>query len=214
MKKYLLIFIFVIPFCFAIASATEEALSDLSYHDLETKGVALFLEKKYDKANLFFNEMLKRQNLKGNPSPKELGIVYYSLGKVAQGKNELNKAILFFEKAAAFYKKQNIHDKIEADLYFYMSVAYYQNKKKEKALQYSKQAVILAKTAYGIQNKFTASHMVGYAIMLYKMQQINKAVEVLKKAHKIFIYSKEKRAAQRVAKLLKKWTSKQDGKSM
>lgn len=186
----------------------RKTLSDSSYQELETKGVALFLEKKYDKANLFFNEMLKRQNLKANPSPKELGVIYYSLGKVLQGKNELSKAIIFFEKAAAFYKKQHIHDKIEADLYFYMAIAYYQNENKNKALQYSKQAVILAKAAYGSNDTLTASHMVSYAIILYNMKQKKKAIEVLEKAHKILSFSKkEKRAAQRVAKLLKKWTS-------
>ncbi len=185
-----------------------ESLSNLSYSELETKGVAFFLEKKYDKANLFFNEMLKRQNLKENPSPGELGMVYYCLGKVSQGKNELNKAILFFEKAIVFYKKQTVHDKIEVSLYFSIAIVYYQNKEKERALKYSKTAITLAMTAYGSNATFTASCMVSHAIILYNMKHKKKAVEFLKRAHKILISSqKEEKAAKRIAKLLKKWTS-------
>ena len=209
MRKKIFILLLIASSSLIMALTPQDSLSELSYHDLETRGVAFFLEKKYDKANLFFNEMLKRQNSKENPSKKELGVIYYSLGRIAQGENELNKAILLFEKAANFYKKQTIHDKIEADLYFYMAVAYYQNKKKEKALECSKKAIILSERTYGPNASFTASCMVSYAIMLYNMKYQDKAIEVLKKAHKIYALSeKEKRAAERIAKLLKKWTSK------
>lgn len=186
----------------------KEHLRNMSYHELETKGVALFLEKKYDKAKMFFNEMLRRQNLKEDSSKKELGVIYYSFGRIAQSEKNLSQAIIFFEKAIRFYDEQPFHDKVEADLYFYLAVACYNNKENEKALKYSKNAIALSKAAYGSDATFTASCMVSYAMMLHNNKQRYEAIEILKKAHDIFTFSKEKEAANRIAKLLKKWASK------
>ena len=185
----------------------EEHIRSMPYNELEKKGVAIFLEKKYHKAKMFFNEMLRRQNLKENPSKKELGVIYYSFGRIAQSENKLSQAIIFFEKAVRFYDEQPFHDKIEADLYFYLAIAYSHNKGNEKALKCSKEAVYLAKITYGPNVAFTASCIVNYAINLYKMKQKNESIKALTEAHKIFIFVKDEESARRVKNLLEKWTS-------
>ncbi|MDD5597752.1 MAG: tetratricopeptide repeat protein [Victivallaceae bacterium] len=185
----------------------EGHIRSMPYNDLEKEGVALFLEKKYDKAKMFFNEMLRRQNLKKDSSKKELGVIYYSFGRIAQSENKLSQAIIFFEKAVRLYNEQPFHDKVEADLYFYLAVAYSHNKENEKALKCSKDAISLAKTTYGLNVAFTASCIVNYAMSLHKMKQNNESIKALTEAHKIFIFVKDEESARRVKNLLKKWTS-------
>ena len=187
-------------------SAEEKApdISNMPYEELENNGVDYLLARKFDLAQACFDEMLKRQKAKKNPSPAKLTIIYYGLGRVFQDKKDIPKAIEYFEKALGYADEKSNDLRILADLYYFAGAAYSRKEQLEKALALENKAIELATKIYGEDHNKTAVFLAGNANIYRKMKNYDKSIEQLKKAHSILvkIYGLEEKITQRVSKAI------------
>lgn len=201
---FIRLFIFSLAFsCVFLCSAEDkeqkdkeklsaDTLAKMTYKELENNGVDYLLAEKFDLSQACFEEMLKREKAKANPSNVELAIIYYGLGRVFQDKEEFPEAIKYFNKALKLVKNKDIDKRFIAQLYYYTGAAYSRNGELDKAMELEQQAIALAKIAFGKNHSKPAVYLAGNANIYRKKQQYNLALKQLKEAQLILMKKPKK----------------------
>jgi len=138
LKKYIIIFLFC-----GMLSVKGNDLAKFSYEDLTNLGYKYFKAMNYDKSKVFFYELLKRQLQNKERIPKELGTIYFALGRIAVIQKDKN-ALIFLTKAEEAFNDSNDYS-LKANIELTKWDYYFHGKKFKKALLHAKKAELLAR---------------------------------------------------------------------
>ena len=138
MKKCIIIFLLC-----NMLSAKGNDLAKISYEDLTKLSYKYFKAMDYDKSKIFFYELLKRQLQNQDKTPKELGTIYFALGRIAVIQKDKN-APIFLAKAKEAFKDSNDYS-LKANIELTSWDYYFHKKEFKKALIHAEKSELLAR---------------------------------------------------------------------
>ncbi len=191
-------------------------VAEMSDKEVILAGNTAYERNQLNKAQACFQEILKRQKKKHKLDPIYLAIAYYGLGKIKSlHEKKFSKAIPLMETALKFINEAKLNNCLKADILDSLGLAYYRTHKFDKALEYAKQAVILARKTYGPQDAWTAMYIILYATILHDLKRMPEAIQQLKQAKdilKTLSGEEEQTTLKRTNVKLKTWEEEFSGK--